>query len=156
MTKNEILRKLRFIFDLNDEAVISIFNSGNFQTDRSQISDWLKKEDDENFKIINDFQLASFLNGIIVNKRGKKDEKELVAETVLNNNIILRKLKIALNLKDEDIIELLQSVDFRISKPEISAFFRVSSHKHYRTCKDQILRNFLLALQFKYRGKIKS
>jgi uncharacterized protein YehS (DUF1456 family) len=152
MTNNEILRRLRYTFDLDDAKIIEILALTGFESNRSQVCNWLKKEDDEDFCLITDFHLATFLNGFIIEKRGKKDGDQMPAETVLNNNIIFRKLKIALNLKDEDIIELLKLVDFRIGKPELSAFFRASSHQHYRTCKDQILRNFIHALQLKYRN----
>ncbi len=61
------------------------------------------------------------------------------------------KLKIALNLKADDVLEIMNLADLRISKHELSAFFRRPDHKHYRDCKDQILRNFLHGMQLKYR-----
>jgi uncharacterized protein YehS (DUF1456 family) len=69
----------------------------------------------------------------------------------LINNIVFTKVKIALNLKAEEILELLASADMVISKHDLSALFRKPGHKHYRECKDQILRNFLRGLQLKYR-----
>ncbi|MBI3238304.1 MAG: DUF1456 family protein, partial [Flavobacteriia bacterium] len=74
-----------------------------------------------------------------------------VAEKQLNNNIIFRKLKIALALQDDDIIEILQSVDFRFGKHELSALFRKPDHDKFRPCKDQVLRNFIYGLQEKFR-----
>ena len=70
----------------------------------------------------------------------------------MNNNIIFRKLKIALNLQADEVLQLVNKPDFRISSSELSAFFRIPGHKHYRECKDQVLRNFLNGLQLKYRG----
>jgi uncharacterized protein YehS (DUF1456 family) len=66
--------------------------------------------------------------------------------------MIFMKLKIALSLKAEDVMAILELADFKISKHELSAFFRKPDHKHYRDCKDQILRNFLKGLQLKYRN----
>ena len=86
---------------------------------------------------------ANFLNGLINDRRGKKDGPQPDPEPRLNNNIIFRKLKIALDLKVEDVLEILALTDVYISKHELSAFFRKPDHKHYRVCKDQILRNFL-------------
>ena len=63
-------------------------------------------------------------------------------------------MKIALNLQAEDMLEVMSSADFRMSKHELSAFFRKPEHKHYRECKDQILRHFLKGVQIKYRGPI--
>ena len=150
MNNNSIIRRIRFIFDYNDSKMIELFEFAGKEVTRAEISDWLKKDDDEAFQALNDQKLAFFLNGMIVANRGKKDGEVPIVEKQLNNNIILRKLKIALELKDEDILDILDLVDMRISKHELSAFFRHPEHAHYRICKDQILRNFLLGMQVKY------
>lgn len=143
---------MRYIFDYNDEQMMSIFSSTGYKVTRAQISDWLKKDDDDSFKECNDSQLAIFLNGLINEKRGKREGKQPEPEKKLTNNVILRKLKIAMNFKDEDMLEVMALADFGMSKHELSAFFRKVGHKHYRQCKDQILRNFLNGLQLKCRG----
>ena len=96
--------------------------------------------------------LATFLNGLIIDKRGKKDGPQPKPEKTLNNNIILRKLKIALHLTDTDMLDIFHLVDFEISRHEINAFFRKPGQSQYRLCKDQFLRNFLYGLQEKYRN----
>ena len=151
MSNNDLLRTLRFTFDFNDFVMIELFGLGGLEVSREEVSNWLKKEEHEDFKPIYDKQLAAFLNGLIILKRGKKDDQIPVAEKSLNNNLILRKLKIALNLRDEDMLEIFALRNFRISKHELSAFFRNPSQHQYRECKDQILRNFLMGLQQKYR-----
>ena len=118
---------------------------------REKMSNWLKKDDDPAIQECNDMQLAIFLNNLIDDKRGKKEGAQPQLEKHLTNNTILRKLKIALDLKDVDIIEMMELAEFTISKPELSALFRKKGHKHYRVCKDQILRNFLKGMQKKYR-----
>lgn len=153
MDNNDILRRIRFIFNLNDTKMMSIFASTGYKATRAQISDWLKKDDDPAFKKCNDSQLAIFLNGFINERRGKKEGAQPEPESRLNNNLIFRKLRIALNLKDEDILQLLEMANFQMSKAEFSAFFRKVGHKHYRPCKDQVLRNFLQGLQEKHRKK---
>ena len=130
--------------------MIYLFTRAGLLVTRAQISDWLKKEEDPEFKPLTDKQLAIFLNGFIVDKRGKKEGPQPPPEEVLNNNIILRKLKIALNLIDVDILEILAAVEMNISKHELSAFFRHPGHIQYRACNDQIMRNFLQGLQLKY------
>ncbi len=150
MTNNDILRRLRYTFNFNDKKMVSLFALADQEVTREQISQWLKKEDDADYVNCSDVQLATFLNGFINDKRGKKEGVSPQPEKRLSNNIILTKLKIALNLKAEDIISLLESVDFRIGKPELSAFFRKPTHKHYRECKDQLLRNFLQGIDKKY------
>ena len=151
MTNNDILRRLRFTFNFSDSKMIALFGLADHTVSREEISNWLKKEDDPAYQKCYDTLLAIFLNGFINDNRGKKEGSQPVPERSLTNNIILRKLRIGLNLKDEDIIKILGSVDFRISKHELSAFFRKPDHKHYRPCKDQVIRNFLKGLQLKHR-----
>jgi len=147
MTNNDIIRRIRYTFDLNDTKMIELFGLADYKVTRAQISDWLKKDDDPAYQELLDFQMAIFLNGFIIEKRGKKEGPQPEPEKVINNNIVFRKLKIALNLKDEDILDIFNLVDLRISKHELSAFFRNPNQTQYRPCKDQFLRNFLQGLQ---------
>ncbi len=151
MKNNDILRRLRYAFDFTDSKMISLFRLGGEEVTREEVSDWLKKEDDPAFKSLHDIKLAVFLNGLINDRRGKKEGEQPKLEKELNNNIIFRKLKIALNLKEEDILAIFSLVGMNISKHEISAFFRSPEQHQYRLCKDQILRNFIQGLQLKYR-----
>ena len=154
MTNNDVLRRIRYTFDFDDTKMIAIFALADHQVTREQISDWLKKDDDPAYQECDDANMAIFLNGLINEKRGKKEGSQVEPEQSLTNNIIFRKLKIALDLKDEDIMAIFELVDFRLSKHELSAFFRKPAHKNYRECKNQILRNFLNGIQLKYRKEI--
>lgn len=151
MNNNDVLRRIRYTFDFDDSKMIAVFGLAGLEVTRAEISDWLKKEDDPHYNECNDKHLATFLNGLIIEKRGRKDGPQPQAESKLSNNIILRKLKIAFNLQADDVLELVNQGGFRISKHELSAFFRKPGHKHFRECKDQILRNFLKGVQHKYR-----
>ena len=151
MNNNDILRRIRYTFDFNDVKMMHIFGLADSEVSREQISNWLKKDDDPDFQSLYDIKLATFLNGLINDKRGKKEGEQPKPEKTLNNNLIFRKLKIALKLKDEDIVAILELADMTISKHEISAFFRNPNQSQYRQCKDQILRNFIHGLQIKYR-----
>lgn len=155
MENNDIMRRLRYTFDFNDTKMIDLFACADKQVTRAEISNWLKKDDDPDFCFLDDRTMAIFLNGIINDKRGRKEGPQPEPEERLNNNIILRKLKIAFNLKDDDIIDLLLLADLRVSKHEISAFFRKPDHSKFRICKDQIMRNFLQGLQIKYHDEKK-
>lgn len=149
MTNNDILRRLRYTFDLGDDQMMHLFAQGDYAATRAEISDWLKKDEDEAFVEMEDEKLAIFLNGFISEKRGKKEGPSPVPEKRLNHNMILRKLKIALHLQDEDILEILKISEFPISKHELSAFFRNPEHKHYRVLNGQLFRNFMNGLQKK-------
>jgi len=151
VTNNDILRRIRYTFDFDDSTMINIFKQVDYAVTREQISCWLKKDDDDDYASCGDVQFASFLNGLIIKKRGKQDGPLPEAEKKLSNNIVLRKLKIALDLKNDDVLAIMASAGLSISKHELSAFFRRENHKHYRSCKDQVLRNFLQGIQSKYR-----
>lgn len=152
MNNNDILRRIRYVFDYGDDQMIRMFGLVDHEVSRAEVSNWLKKDDDPEFVTLSDQELATFLNGFIVDKRGKRDGPPPVPETHLDNNIILRKLKIALNLRDDDMLEIFTLARIRISKHEISAFFRKPTQSQYRPCLDQFLRNFLHGMQIKYRG----
>ncbi len=154
MINNDVMRRLRYIFDYDDNAMIELFALADLQVTREQVCNWLKQEDDDGFEFCDDVTMATFLNGLIVAMRGRKEGVQSVPEQVLNNNMVFMKLKIALNLQSDDVLTLLESTGFRLSKHELTAFFRKSTHKHYRECKDQILRNFLKGLQLQYRGDV--
>ncbi len=154
MNNNYWLRRIRYILDLNDSKMIDAFAQANHTVTRTEVSAWLKKDDDADFVLCPDVLFATFLNGLIIDKRGKKDGPKAEPEQRLNNNIIFMKLKIAFNLQADAILSILALADFRLSKHELSAFFRRPDHNHYRKCQDQILRNFLKGLQLQYRKEI--
>lgn len=133
--------------------MITVFAQAELSVTRSQVSNWLKKDDDPEQQQCDDIVLSCYLNGLINEMRGKKEGPQPEPEDKLNNNIIFKKLKIALNLKAEDILRIMGLVDFTISKHELSAFFRKKGHKHYRECQEQILRNFLHGIQIEYRNE---
>jgi len=153
MINNDILRRIRYLFDFSDLKMIALFKLANYDVEKKDVSGWLKKEDDPLLVEITDKELAIFLNGLIIEKRGKREGPQPEPEDRLNNNMILRKLKIAMDLKTDDILDLFALIDKKIGKHELSAFFRNSDHKSYRPFKDQYLRNFLNALQTKYKVK---
>lgn len=153
MTNNDILRRLRYAFDFNDRRMMALFELGGATVTRQQVSAWLKRSEDPSFVDCENEWLSRFLNGLILHKRGTQEGTSgpPPAELELTNNLIFRKLKIALNLREADTLEMLQCAGMKLSRPELSALFRKPDHKHYRACQDQILRNFLRGLQFKLR-----
>jgi len=150
MLNNDILRRLRYTLNLSDNEMIAMFASANRAVSRQQVSAWLKKEDTSGYEECMDRTMATFLNGLINEKRGKREGIQPNPENKINNNIIFKKLRIAFNLKDDDILAILEDAGLRISKHELSAFFRAPEHRQSRQYKDQVLRNFLQGLQNKY------
>ncbi|WP_428034798.1 DUF1456 family protein [Amphritea sp.] len=156
MTNNDILRRLRYTFDFSDTKMIGVFRHAELAVTRVQLTSWLKKEEESGYVRMPDVEMASFLNGLIIEKRGRQEGDQPVAEKRLNNNIIFRKLKIALNLTADDILAILKLAGVRLSKHELSALFRKQGHQNYRECQDQVLRNFLSGLQSQMRDKTPS
>jgi uncharacterized protein YehS (DUF1456 family) len=89
----------------------------------------------------------------LMQRSAENPQKGREWERAMNNNDIMKKLRIALELKDTDIVEILKLADFEITKSELSAIFRNADHRNYKECGDQILRNFLNGLIIRNRGK---
>ncbi|KXF81805.1 YehS family protein [Enterovibrio coralii] len=151
MNNNDILRRIRYTFDFKDPQMVEIFAAADHTVNQEQVVNWLRKDDDAAFVKATDTELAIFLNGLINTKRGRREGEQPVPEKRLNNNMIFMKLRIALDMKAEDVLAVLELANFRLSKHELSAFFRKPENKHYRECKDQILRNFLMGVQLQQR-----
>lgn len=149
MTNNDILGRIRYLFNYNDQEVVDLFQLTETTVSEAEVINWLKKEDDPAFVELEDKELAAFLNGLIIQKRGKREGPPPEAEEELSNNMILKKLKIALSLKSDDILELFALEGKKVSKPELSSFLRSEDHNQYRPLLGQYLRNFLTALQKK-------
>lgn len=141
------------MFDFSDPLMLSIFKLGGYEGNKSELASWLAREEEIGFVLCEDEKLARFLNGLIIKNRGPKGDEIPEPESVLSNNIVLRKLKIALNLQADDLLEMLKLNEFILSKHELSALFRSPDHKNYRRCLDQLLRNILDGMEKYYRKK---
>jgi uncharacterized protein YehS (DUF1456 family) len=153
VTNNDILRRLRFTFNFNDQKMVDLFQIAGLEVSKSQVVSWLKKDEDAEFVACNDNQLAYFLNGLIIDRRGMQEDRKQETEKRLNNNLILVKLKIALSLKSEDIAELMNDTHLKVTKSELGSFLRKPDHRNYKKCHDQFLRNFLLGIDKKFNVK---
>lgn len=152
MNNNDVLRRLRYTFDLKELAIVEIFASAEETIAQEQVTAWLKKEEETGYVEMVDVEMATFLNGFINTKRGKREGAQPEPERRLTNNAIFMKLRIALNLQADDILDIMSLAEFNLSKHELSSFFRKPDNRHYCECKDQILRNFLMGLQKHYRA----
>ena len=142
---------MRYIFDFSDQLMLSIFKLGGYEGSKPELVTWLAREGEPEFVLCEDENLARFLNGLIIKNRGAKGEAIPDPERVLSNNMVLRKLKIALNLQADDLLKILELNELKVSKHELSALFRRPDHKNYRNCLDQFLRNVLDGMEKHYR-----
>ncbi|KFX70020.1 hypothetical protein TMS3_0110965 [Pseudomonas taeanensis MS-3] len=153
MINNDVLRSLRYLLDISDAQVAEIVELAGRPTSEAEVSVLLKKDDEEGYQDCPDELMAHFLDGLVVFKRGKDDSRPaLPLELPVTNNMVLKKLRVAFELKEDDMHAIMQSVDFPVSKPEMSALFRKFGHSNYRTCGDQFLRNFLKGLTLRVRA----
>jgi uncharacterized protein YehS (DUF1456 family) len=154
MTNNDILRQLRYALNINDSTMIEIFKLADHEIEQSNLTGLLKKEDEEGFVNCSDDVLGYFLDGLILHKRGRKEIKPgetRKSDSRLTNNTILKKLRIAIELKEDDMLGILKLADVDISKSKLTALFRKEGHKNYKECGDQFLRKFLKGLSIRYR-----
>ncbi len=147
MINNDILRRISTIFEFNDEKIMATFALNQCEINAEQLAAFFKEKDDANYQELLDEQLASFLNGLIIDKRGPSDGPARQAEQELSNNMIFNKVKIAMSLKAEEVIAILELAGLSLGKYELSAFFRNVNHKHYKVCSDDVLSTFLKGLK---------
>ncbi|MRR53895.1 MAG: DUF1456 family protein [Deltaproteobacteria bacterium] len=149
MTNNDLLRRLRYALNLNGVTMTEIFALAGYEIGPAEALKFLKKEEEQGFVACDDAVMGYFLDGLIVYRRGRQGQPTadgLAAAEALTNNLILRKLRIALELNDEAMIEILKLAGVVISKSQLSAMFRSVEHRNYKQCGDQFLRNFIRGL----------
>ena len=149
MINNDVLRSIRYMLDLSDSMVVDTIHLADpsFEVDAAQVHDFLRKDDEPLFEACPDAVLARFLDGLIYHYRGRDESQpQRPPEKRITNNIVLKKLRVAFELKDMDMHAIFEAAGFPMSKPELSALFRQPDHKNYRECGDQALRNFLKGL----------
>ena len=150
MTNNDFLRRLRYALNIKDNVMVQIFKKGNVVLTREDVIDYLKKDIDEGFKKLNNNDLIAFLDGLIIQKRGNREDGTPVPTIKITknnlNNILLRKLRIALAFKSYDMIRIFKLGGIEISEGELSALFRSENHKNYKECGDKYIRIFLKGL----------
>jgi uncharacterized protein YehS (DUF1456 family) len=155
MINNDVLRSIRYMLDLSDIKVVEITKLADvdFPIERADVDAFLKKDNDAGYVECSDVVLAHFLDGLVIHYRGVTEGKpKRPVERRVNNNMVLKKLRVAFELKDLDMHQVFADAGFPVSKPELSALFRQSGHSNFRPCGDQMLRNFLKGLALRFRG----
>lgn len=155
MINNDVIRSIRYILNISEFKLVEIVQLGGGEVTQANMNAFIKKEDEPGFVECPQKIMSHFLNGLIYFKRGKDESRPALPPELPTNNVVLKKLRVAFELKDEDIISLLESTGFKISKSELSALFRKEEHPNFRPCGAQLLRNFLKGLTSKLRGSPK-
>ena len=156
MTNNDILRRFRYALDISNPKMLEIFRIAGHEIEQTALLALLKKEDEDGFLECSNSLLEFFFDGFITIKRGKQEStspKPATAGKERVNNIILRKMRIALEMKDEDMLAVMNLAGVTVTKSELGALFRGKEHKNYKECGDQFLRSFLNGLTIRHRGQ---
>jgi uncharacterized protein YehS (DUF1456 family) len=152
MINNDVLRSVRFMLNISEFKLVEIVQLGGGEITQAKMNAFIKREDEPGFEECPQNVMARFLNGLIYLRRGKDETRPALSPELPTNNVVLKKLRVAFELKDDSILEMLHSTGFKISKSELSALFRKDDHPNFRPCGDQLLRNFLKGLTAKVRG----
>lgn len=163
MDNNDILIRLRYALELKNKEMAEIFKLGGVEVSVPDVIKILTKSDDDEDETqikCNNSMLNSFLNGFIIFKRGKQEPKPGQPETpepplrtgANVNNLLLKKVKIALALTTEDMLDIFEKAGITVTKGELGALLRKEGHKNYKECGDKFARNFLKGLSITYRG----
>lgn len=156
MINNDVLRSIRYMLDLSDIKVVEITKLADpaFSIEKADVQAFLKREDEEGYAECSNSTLAHFLDGLVIYRRGCDESRPpRPPEKRVTNNVVLKKLRVAFELKDVDMHQLVADAGFPLSKPEMSALFRQPDHKNFRLCGDQLMRHFLKGLTLRLRGE---
>lgn len=155
MQINDILFKIKTALSLDNETIIKAYTLVEYEMSQERLTDILKKRQDKGYAEATYEELGLFLDGLILLKRGKasttKDEDEVFE---LTNNLILKKLRVALELKEAELVILFALAEVTITKRQIGSLFRKEGGKNFKACSDELLLSFLEGLdEFYYDGK---
>jgi len=147
VTTNEILKKIQTIETLTSTQIYEIFQLSDYNITENRIEGYLRNRGDKEYLDCGAQALGNFLDGLIKYKRGYKNNNRSDKEPlILNNNLIMKKLRIAYDLKESDLYEIFDIAGINITKSELSSIFRSETHKRFRLCPDSVFKLFLDAL----------
>jgi uncharacterized protein YehS (DUF1456 family) len=152
MKNNDILRGVQHALALTEATIVDIYKLAHYKIDPTSVSQFLTEEDNAAHLLCTNNLLILFLDGLISLRRGDTKDSPPPGKAIippLSNNLIFKKLRIAFDLKEDDLLELMSLAEFDVSKNELSAIFRKPGHKHYRECNDEFLMAFLTGLSYR-------
>jgi len=152
MNNNDIMRRYKYALNLSGNDVLKAYHLAGWDVDHAWVDACLKKEGDDGFYECSDGDLGAFLDGVLYLRRGRRDGTvDSPGELTLSNNLILKKIRVALSLQDADIVDILDLSGFKVTRSGLNAIFRKPGHPNFKECGDQLLRKFLNGLTEKFR-----
>lgn len=152
---NEILYRIQKALNLTTEEMLEAYKLEEYKMEASHLESLLKRRLDDGFVAATYEELGVFLDGLVTLKRGPSPKKANEDEAVeLTNNLILKKLRIALELKEPETEIIFGLADVELSKQQLASLFRKEGHKNFKECSDELLMAFLDGLdEFYYFGE---
>jgi len=153
---NDILYKIQKALNLSQEEMLEAYKLAEYKMEATHLDSLLKRRQDEGSKLCSYEELGVFLDGLVILKRGPNPKKSNDDEAVeLTNNLILKKLRIALELKEAETEIIFSLGEAQLSKQQLASLFRKESHKNFKECSDELLMAFLDGLdEFYFVGEI--
>ncbi|MEA1879204.1 MAG: DUF1456 family protein [Campylobacterota bacterium] len=155
MPTNDILYRIQKALSLSLEEMLEAYALESYNMSESYLEQLLKRRQDKGFQLCSYEELGVFLDGLVTLKRGKSPQKEESKEAVeLTNNLILKKLRVALQLKESETEIIFGLADVELTKQQLASLFRKESHKNFKPCSTELLLSFLEGLdEYYYDGK---
>jgi len=154
ISTNEVLYRIQQSIHLTQDEMLKAYELENYVMERSHLASLLKRRQDKDFMLCSYEELGVFLDGLVTLKRGPSSKKKDEEVVELSNNLILKKLRIALELKEAEIEIIFGLADIELSKQQLSSLFRKEGHKNFKICSDELLMAFLEGLdEFYYTGE---
>ncbi len=156
MNTNDILYKIQKALNLSQDEMIEAYKLTDYTMEASHLDALLKRRQDDGSKLCSYEELGVFLDGFVILKRGPSPKKKNDNEVVeLTNNLILKKLRIALELKEAETEIIFSLGEAELNKQQLASLFRKEGHKNFKECSDELLMAFLDGLdEFYYVGEV--
>lgn len=154
ISTNEILYRIQKALNLTIENMLQAYKLEAYNMEEKHLKSLLSRRQEKDFILCSYEELGTFLDGLVTLKRGpspKKSNDDTVVE--LTNNLILKKLRIALELKESETEIIFGLAEVELSKQQLASLFRKEGHKNFKECSDELLMAFLEGLdEFYYIG----
>ena len=143
MKTNDILYKIQKALNLTQKEMLESYKLADYKMESSHLDSLLKRRQDEGSKLCSYEELGVFLDGFVILKRGPSPKKPNDEIVELTNNLILKKLRIALELKEAETEIIFSLGEAELSKQQLASLFRKEGHKNFKECSDTLLMAFL-------------
>jgi len=155
MQINDILFKLKTALSIDNESLIKAYALAEYEMKEERLNSILKRRQDKGYEDATYEELGVFLDGLVLLKRGPSDKVANDDEVVaLTNNLILKKVRVAMELKEPELVILFALAEVSLTKRQIGSLFRKEGGKNFKECSDELLIKFLEGLdEFYYDGE---